>query len=96
MEAVAQIFAWLLLAALAILGYEGYVWARFGWWETITVEQVFFYAGVDRPIVSWVGVQQAIDWWLASGLSSNLFVASFLIPGLLVFLLQNRGWRTRK
>jgi hypothetical protein len=92
-EALIHFFLWTFLAGVAVIGYEAYVWAKFGSWDTITVGYALYYINVEPPTVSWVGVQQAIDWWLSSALSWNLIIASIIIPIVVVFVFEKTIWR---
>ena len=69
-----------LLAIMAILTWQIYFWARFGRWQPIAVSDAFRWLELDQPQTSWLGVQQAIDWWLGSPLTiSGLMVVVLLV-----------------
>ena len=93
MLVIVQIFMWGFLAGLAVLGYQVYQWAKFGVWTALTVGMTFKYFGVDAPSVSWVGIQEAINWWLDSSLALNLILVSIWIPFSLVIVLEMSVWK---
>ena len=80
---------WFIMGTLAVLGYQAYVWARYGHWHSITVSDLFMAAQTDRPAVHWGGMQQLIDWWVETAVAWNLLFAG-VAAALVVLAVHGR------
>jgi hypothetical protein len=71
----ANIGAWLLCAALAvlILIWQAFVWLRYGYWQPVTVWSLMLQSGLNVPEVPWLGVQKMFFWMIDQ--SAVLFLA---------------------
>jgi hypothetical protein len=86
MSQLINLFGLMFSAGLAVIGYECYIWARYGYWTTITSGYVLYYFNVDRVLSSWIGINRTMDWWLSTSLAENLFVASIVIPSVFALI----------
>jgi hypothetical protein len=96
METIAQFSVLMFFSGLAVFGYQAYLWAKLGSWTTITIGMALYSIDVGVPTVSWVGIQQAINWWLTSSLAWNFLVASVAIPSILILGLEETAWKTKR
>ena len=88
MKPMVQISGTMFLSGLAVLSYQAYVWARFGYWTTVTVGKAFSYGGIFVPRASVYGIDQIIDWWFGTPLTGNFLIASIVVPLIFIFLFE--------
>ena len=86
---LAWIAGWMLLAAIVILGWEGYIWLRKAEWLGLSVADGFAWIGITPSFVTiegWVGISRIVNdifvWFLDSPLP-----AGCIYLGMLFFII---------
>lgn len=65
-----------VLASVVVLGWQVYHWLRFGFWQSVTNQDLVIWLGSYPDYFEWAGVQKIWEWLLNQSFGLTLFVAS--------------------
>jgi len=83
-QLVIVVFTGSLLFALGLLGYQTYLFLKYGDWQTKSWVDM----GWTVPHTDWIGLQKIIDWIATQHAGLIVFIAGFLTSRIIIAVWQ--------